>query len=545
MKNKGGLRKAVSLISSCFLLLALTSMDFLSFGAKLLDTKQYRQSTESTSLVMFAYSTMASQIIFGMVTGLESGICAGAIFEAKESTCAMSRECEKHASTFGEVVFNTYISILLSTLLFSLISYLLYKYKIGRMLQQIPLSALYGVMGSIAFISIRAGIDEIYKESDYSRPHLHVCMAVSVAQGLLLHLLEMRYSSFVLLIPTFSIGVLALFYLGVFVLGKDMDWLRTMGLIPAPDAISLDISGLIQHLSPANFKLGAVLSNWQRMIGLAIFNLVHLTVNVSGFAEATGVKSDLNQELKAQSAGNLVSAFLGYPTYFICSTSIYFHKSGGKTRIHSFVGAMSLLFLIFFGSAIRSILPVVLLAMLPLFIGFSFLHSYVYLPAKRMSLRDSAILLVVMAVSIFTSPSLSLFFGIFLNSAYFIYIYSWELLGGRGAKKKSLHILGAEGCCKGPGPPIEMVNLDGILYRAVRIDYAVFFGTIEKFRSDISGLQSNILFDLQDCIYFDTLANFSLEKVVERLGSSNYRVCIIGEPHNFYKWMYACRILDS
>jgi sulfate permease, SulP family len=541
-RDKGALQKAISLVSSCFLLLALTSMDFLSFGARLLETRNYKESTECISLVLFVYPTIASQVIFGLATGLNSGVCAGAIFEARQSTCDMSRECEKHTSTLGELVLNTYLSIFASTMLFSFVSYLLYRYRIGKMLQQIPLAALYGVMGSIVYASLRAGVEEVYKDGDCSKPHLNLCMAVSVIQGLVLYLLELRLSSFVLLIPSFSIGILALFHLGMFALGKDMARLRAMGLVPAADAVSMDITSLTRHLTPANLKFDALAANWRRMVELALFNLVHLTVNVSGFAEATGVKSDLNQELKAQSIGNLVSAFLGYPTYFICSTSIYFHRSGGRTRIHSLAGALSLLLLVFFGSAIRSILPITLLATLPLFIGFSFFRSYVYLPMRRMSLMDSAILLVSMGVSILLSPSLGLFFGIFLSSVYFIYIYSKRLLSGRIRSEGPAQELGVEGH-KDSLP--RTMEIGGVVYRIVKIDYAVFFGTIERFRHDVAGFESNVLFDLRDCLYFDTLANFSLEEAVGRLSARGYRVCIIGEPHNLYRWMYAHHILNG
>lgn len=461
--------------------------------------------------------------MFGMFSRLDGGVCSGSILEAQKDTRRIHQVCTDLSSSFGEAIFSTYICILLSTCMYASISYLLQRLRVGNLLRCIPTPALYGVMASIGTLCMECGYDEIYRGEPWR--YMHYCFGISLTLALLVAWLDMRFPTYFLMVPTFTFVVLVVFHITFIVAGKDMEWLRTMNLVPQTKDVSLAFTELSQHFRMLNVNVEAVRANWKNIVGLALFNLIHIAVNVPSFAESMGIESNINDELGTQSIGGLVSGFFGYPTYFICSTSIYFNKSGGRSRVHSIVGGLALCLLLFIGSAVRCILPTVLIAAIPTFIGLSFLYSYLYRPMFELSYTDLVVLLASAAMSWVTMPVYGLVLGIVINSFHILLSYS-KFVSEERSVDRAEHMFGNE------------------VYTVVRIDFPVFFGTVEKFKEKVEGLFGSVVFDLRNCGYVDANGNSILKGVLDEIAAAGHQALILGHPSNLYTHLFGKHMMN-
>ncbi|ADM11981.1 sulfate permease-like protein [Encephalitozoon intestinalis ATCC 50506] len=520
-------QKILSLISSSFLLFTMTSLDLLSFGTKLLSTENsHNKNIGNVSAMMFLYSTIASQFVFGLFSKL-GGIAAGAIFEAQKDTRRIHKVCFKMSSTFGEEISTTYACIFLSTILFAFFSYVLKTLKIGSNLKYIPIPALYGVMVSIGAMSIECGFEEVYS---ITWKYVHVCLAVTIVLALLAVVLDILFPEYFLMIPMFSFSIFAVFYLVFLAAGKDIEWMKSVGLIPKAGGIDLNPLETLKHLKIENIKIEAVKANLMNILGLSLFNLVHIAVNVPSFAETFGINADLNKELGVQSIGNIVSAFFGYPTYFICSTSIYFNKSGGRSRIHSFVGAIAMSSLLVIGGPIRERIPTILSGTIPMFIGFGFLYSYLWTPILKLSWVDLLTLVMSSVVSWFLTPIFGLVFGMLFNSFFVLWSHLFTT--------KVFHSKLGETIRISRETTEEM-------YRVVDLGPLTSFGNLSESVKAMKVLcKENVLFDLRSCMYFGANANMALEEVAGAIEENGNQVLMIGSPQNLYTHLFSKYMAD-
>ncbi|AFN83467.1 sulfate permease-like protein [Encephalitozoon romaleae SJ-2008] len=529
---KAARQRILSLISSSFLLFTLTSLDFLSFGAKLLSSeKSHSRNIGNVSATMFLYSTIAAQFVFGMFSGL-GGVCAGAIFEAQKDTRKIHKLCFKMSSSLGEEISTTYACIFLSTVLFALFSYILKRFRIGNSLRYIPVSALYGVMVSIGIMSIECGYEEVYT---MTWEYVNGCLVVTIGLALLAVALDIMFPAYFLMIPMLSFGIFAAFYIVFAVAGKDTEWMRSVGLIPKAEDINLDSFATLKLLRMENINVGAIKANLMNILGLSLFNLVHIAVNVPSFAESFGLKADLNKELGVQSVANIVSAFFGYPIYFICSTSIYFNKSGGRSRLHSLMGAVVISSLLVVGGRIRESIPLILSGTIPMFIGFGFLYSYLWLPIFKLSWMDLVTLMLSAFVSWYLTPISGLVFGIATNLIYILR----SSLGTNKSEGTKVNLELNEN--------VKSSNeiVEGEAYRIVDISSLTSFGDLnESVRTMKVLCRENILFDLRGCGHFGVNANIALEEVAEAIVNNGYKVLIVGSPTNLYTHLFRKYMID-
>lgn len=121
---------------------------------------------------------------------------------------------------------------------------------------------------------------------------------------------------------------------------------------------------------------------------------------------------NLNDEFKTQSYGNLITAFLGYPSYFINCTSYVFNKSGGTSKFYSITAGFSMILMLYLGPKARIILPRILLAFIPMYFGVCFVMSNFVEQIGQIPISD----LFIIAVSCITGIFVNAFSGLLVGS---------------------------------------------------------------------------------------------------------------------------------
>ncbi|KAF9760585.1 hypothetical protein NGRA_3104 [Nosema granulosis] len=498
----------VSVISSLFLLYTLTILDFLSFGTKLIKPTCHNVNIENFNMTVFTYTTIVSQILFGAFSGIKSGICGGAIIESQPIAQEIHEYCESNTDNVTDCISNIYACLVISTLCFSLISLLLSYFGAGRIFEYIPKTALYGVMCSIGMALVKCGVLEIYRSEDsLEKNHIHLCMLIAALLCLLAFYIDEKYPGYIFFIPCYSILIVVVFYIVVYALGFDMQTLREYELIPTSEDAKVSIKTFTEYISLGSIRFSIILGCLKNIVGLALFNLIHITVNVPGFVNEMKIQSDINHEFKTQGIANLATAFTGYPSYFICSSSIFFNKSGGTKKIHAIIGGFALIPLVFVGPKSREFLPCILLSFIPIYIGGCFIISNFISLLTQISMLDLAVILVSTLVGFFVDPVMGLLAGSSINAFIVLYYYSV------GLRTKA-----------------ELASVDQD-YEVIKIEFLSYFMTTEILKDRLSINKGNVLIDLTNCKYFDLESNSILENYISNF-EGNIRIS--GTPINLY-----------
>lgn len=495
----------ISVVSSLFLLYTLTILDFLSFGTKLIKPTCHNVNIENLNMTIFTYGTIVSQLIFGTFTGIKSGICGGVIIESQLLAQKIHEFCESKTTNVTDCVTNIYACLVISTILFALASLLLSYFGAGKIFEYVPKTALYGVMCSIGISLVKCGVGEIY-QGKYEDMHLHLCMFIAAIVCLVAFYIDEKYPGYIFFIPCYSIVIVAVFYAVVFALGYNMASLRSHHLIPTSVDAEVSIKTFTQYLSWSSIDFSIILESFKNIISLSLFNLIHITVNIPGFVNEMNIKSDINQEFRTQGIANLATAFTGYPSYFICSSSIFFNKSGGTKKIHAIIGGFALIPLIYIGPKSREYLPCILLSFIPMYIGGFFIISNFISQIRNISYLDLSVI-VISAVIGYFNPVVGLVVGSSVNAFIVLYYYN------KGIESKV---------------PLGSVDKQ---YEVIKIDFLSYFMTSEILKKRLAVNSGNVLVDLNGCKYFDMDSNNILESFISKFDG---KVRISGAPANLY-----------
>ncbi|EEQ81840.1 hypothetical protein NCER_101568 [Vairimorpha ceranae BRL01] len=502
----------ITIFSSVFLLYTLTLLDFLSIGSNLYLTESHSVNLENFNMMVFTSTTIIAQCVFGGFSRLRAGICGGAIFESVSITNNIHKICDANSNSAEESLTNAYVAVFVGTLLFGLLSYLMGMYGLGKFFNFIPKAPLYGVMASIGVGLIVDGFKQIYVGK--TSLIIHFSALVTIFLVLLAYYLERRFPGYVFFIPLYSLSIAVIFHGIFFILGYDLQKLRSINLVPklSTNTVSFNIFEFLKF-GKFNFKL--LIKLIPQILTLALTNMIHITVNVPGFSSIMNIPADLNEEFKTQGISNFLTAFFGYPTYFINCTSIYFNKAGGTSRIHAILGGLSLTGLFYIGPLSRKFLPNILLALIPVYIGGSFVLSNFLELIPETSYIDLFIIVLSLVVGYFNP-----IFGIIMGSlvhcliiciGYKMWVYN---------KKEDSGIY---------------YNDVQKTYKIVKIDFIAFFLTYDKLRKILQVDGPKILIDLRECPYIDYEGN---DIICKRISEYSCEVLIIGHPYNLYTNMF-------
>lgn len=418
----------ISVISSIFVLWTLNTLDLLSVGTNIYKQNSHGDRLESFNMTIYIIVLVAAQCIYGGFSKINAGICGGPIYEAASMTRDIHEKCEKLTSTSTESVSNALAIVFISTIIFSFISYLLGRFKAGKIFEFIPKTAIYGVVSSIGLKLFWDGKDEIYiiERINTTNYNLDLCFAVTIVLIILAYFLERKFSGYIFFLPVFSFMIVVSFYIFFFSLGYNMNYLRENLFIPHAEDLNMSMKGFTKFIDFSKFKLSILIACIPKMASMIFTNLIHITVNVPGFSTLMNVSINLSDEFKTQSYGNLITAFLGYPSYFINCTSYIFNKSGGTSKFYSITAGFSMILMLYLGPKARIILPRILLAFIPMYFGICFVMSNFVEQIGQLPISDLVIIIVSCIMGFFVNAFSGLLVGTFL-SMLFNYLYKKPL----------------------------------------------------------------------------------------------------------------------
>lgn len=474
----------ISYLSSTFLGLLFTLLDCVSFGKLLIPEH------EDLSMFIFIYAAIVSQFLFTFFSSIQTGMLSGAILENIVIIKTIYENLKTQCQDDTKTVQATLLCIFMSTLLFSLLSHFVVKFKLDGYLRNIPKTAVVGCLGAIGICQLSIGYDSIVdccKEMSMT-PKL-ITWILTILIGFLAFIIQDFLPNIIYIVPLFTIISTIIFYLGIKVFGFTVEDIRNLSILPISNQGDSILKSLplfpLKYLFITDLSIiPMMIKNIVPIITLSLMSMIHLPINFPIFCTSTLTTGNFNKEIRAQSIANI---FTFIPSYFICSNSIFFTKAGGSSKMHSYILGFATI-IIFFCKYLAPFIPVFISNMFPFFIGFSILVG-TYRDTKDRNLFDK--LVVGLAILIgFHKMEYAMLFGLVMNGVWFI--------------QKSVKMLRRKNS--------KNLTVDNV----ARINFLACFATLDTLRDEFRNkkMDTRLIVDMRDCGGMDWIAEDTMMECI-------------------------------
>ncbi|MDF2721435.1 MAG: sodium-independent anion transporter [Paenibacillus sp.] len=390
------------------------------------------------------------------------------------------------ASLMGPFVAKHGIEYLFAaSIMTGIIQYVMGVLKFGKFITFIPHSVFTGFVNALAIIIFMAQLPNFEGASW----HMYAMVAATLAVIYVFPLLTKAVPS----------ALVAIIVMTVVSISLHLD-LRTVG----------DMGKLTQelpffHIPDMALTLQAVWTILPISLALAVVGITESLMTATIVDEMTDTKSDKNKEVRGQGIANVVSGFFGgMAGCAMIGQTVINVKSGGRSRLSTFVSGVFLLFLILvLGNVVRQIPMAALVGVMIMVSVGTFDWGSVKSIAK-IPRSDALVMIVTIAIVVATSNlALGVVAGVILSAV----IFGWRL-----AKIKAHTATEANGA------------------KTYRISGHLFFGTMAHFVElfDYRNDPQTVVIDFSASHVWDHSAVTAITKTVARYRQMDKQVKIVG-----------------
>lgn len=390
------------------------------------------------------------------------------------------------ASLMGPIIAKYGIEYLFAaSILTGVIQYLMGVFKFGKFITFIPHSVVTGFVNALAIIIFMAQLPNFRDANG----QLYVMVAGTLAIVYLLPLLTKA-------IPSALVAIIVMTFISI---TFHLD-LRTVG----------DMGEITQtlpffHLPDIELSFQAFWSILPFSLALAVVGITESLMTATIVDEMTETNSDKNKEVRGQGIANIVSGFFGgMAGCAMIGQTIINVKSGGRSRLSTFVAGAFLLFLVMvLGNFVKQI-PMAALVGVMIMVSVGTFDWNSLRTITKIPRSDALVMVVTVAIVVATSDlAIGVVSGVILSALHF----GWRL-----AKIKA------------------QVTIDSDGSKVYRISGQLFFGTMLHFVDlfDYKNDPHAIAIDFSSSHVWDHSAVTAIAKVVSKYQKLEKQVTIIG-----------------
>lgn len=390
------------------------------------------------------------------------------------------------ASLMGPLVAKYGIEYLFAaSILTGVLQYVMGILKFGKFITFIPHSVMIGFVNALAIIIFMAQ----FPNFDGANWQMVAMLAATLAIIYLLPLLTKAVPSALVAIVVMT-AIAMTMKLDVRTVGDMGTITQALPFFHIPD-IELTIQAL-WHIFPIS-------------LALAIVGITETLMTATIVDEMTETKSDKNKEIRGQGIANVFSGFFGgMAGCAMIGQTVINVKSGGRSRLSTFVAGIFLLFLILVLGGVAQQIPLAALVGVMFMVSFStFDWSSIRNLAKTPRSDAFVMLLTVVIVVVTHNLAIGVLTGIALSAV----IFGWK-----SATIKANATTEANGT------------------KRYRISGQLFFGTMSHFADlfDYKRDPDQVVIDFSSSHVWDQSAVTAVAKAVQKYSQYNKHVTITG-----------------
>ena len=400
--------------------------------------------------------------------------------------------------------------------------YVIGYFRLGRLIRFVPFPVIAGFLAGTGWLITKGSIGVIAGNPDVltdfallTESHVLLKFSLAIIFIALISFLSQRTHSSLALSMT-VIAATILFHLVAFSLQTPFAELREAGWI----IDLLDKPGLWPPFALSDLQIvrwDVIAEQWLSILSLVVLSTLAVLMNSSGLELALHRDIDLDRELRAAGAANLLGGAGGGTAGFQdLGLTLLSHRLGG---IYRMVGAIIALLCVLFmtaGAPFLTFIPKPLFGALLLWVGANLILDWLVLTYRRVTVAEYAVILLILLIIISVGLLPGLVFGLIAGLILFVIDYSKveivknELSGAAfrsnvDRSEERRHFLETHG--------------DAILI--YRLQGFVFFGTADGLRQKIQNRISSkgqasishLIIDFQRVSGVDTSAVVSFQKL--------------------------------
>jgi SulP family sulfate permease len=356
-----------------------------------------------------------------------------------------------------------------------------------------------------------------------------------------------RYSHF-LMLPGLIFSAILCFYLILWLSGSSIAEANTKGWLlgPFPDG---NILQLLPLSSLAQVDWGSVLAQSGSMAVILIISAISILLNASGLELAAEKDMDLNHELRAAGAGNLLAGFFaGFVGFQQLSMSAINLKLGAKTRLTGLIAAGVCLIALIAGTNFVSLMPKFILGGLLLFLGLAFIYEWVYQTWLTLPRADYFVIVLILFVIATVGFLEGVAIGIIVTIVIFTINYSRVAV-----IKHSLTAAVYHSTFDRPKLHKRLLRRLGKQVLILELQGYIFFGTanqlLEKVRTHLSNFAQTrfcfLLLDFSRVTGIDSSAVLSFRKMNQLVQKNQAGIILTGLSGDIERSLRKSGIFDS
>lgn len=390
----------------------------------------------SGPLAPFLGQGIAMGLIGGLVLGFAGAIRSsfrGSICQPQDVTAViLSLSAGAIAARLGigdpKTLLATVIMLLaISAALVGVAFLLLGALRLGSLGRFIPFPVLGGFLTATGYLILVVGIEMAAgpaADTGLSAEWVWRCGPVLLLALILLGVA--RNDKTGLGVPiVLGAGILA-FYVGLPMAGLDLRAAGEIGLLLGPfDQVSGQWPVVnLEVMTAADYR--QILMETPALMTLVGLALVGAILNASGIEVGAGAPVDLNRELRAMGAANLLVAggggLVGY--HVLTDTLLGRRLAGSESRWLGLGAALACGLVLFAGADIIAIMPVGIFAAVLVYLGLDFLCEWLWVERRRMPIQDFAVVLGIVGVAASIGFLEAVGTGILASSVMFLVNYA-------------------------------------------------------------------------------------------------------------------------
>ncbi len=373
-----------------------------------------------------------SVILMTLFTSLPGAVggnqdAATAVLAIIAATVAQNMPANSHPQ---EIFLTVVVAIALTTVITGLFYWALGYFQSGNLVRFLPYPVVGGFLAGTGWLLATGGLGMMtempaaFSEiTELVQPDVLWRWLPGFIFAVFL-LVAFRRSHHFLLLPGMVLGGIGLFYLAAWLTGRDVVALLAAGWLlgPFPEGSllpPLPYTGLEQVNWPA---LSGQLLN---VVTVCIISVLALLLNASGLEIATRREVDLNRELQAAGAGNVVAGLVGgMISYQQLSLSVMNIKMGNNSRLAGLFAAVVCGLALLLGASVLSLFPKMILGGLILYLGLSFLVEWVVETWAKVPRLDYLVIVLILVVTAVVGFLEAVAIGLLVAVIFFVINYS-------------------------------------------------------------------------------------------------------------------------
>lgn len=380
--------------------------------------------------------------------------------------------------------------LLVATLLTGVFQILAGYLKLGSLMRFVSRSVIVGFVNALAILIFMAQLPQLIDVT------WHVYALTAAGLGIIYLFPYIPKIGSMLPSPLVCILVITAFAI---YMGWQVNTVGDMGELPSTLPIFLwpDV--------PLNLETLWIVLPYS--LGLAAVGLLESLMTATIIDDMTDTGSDKNRECKGQGVANVATGLLGgMAGCAMIGQSVINVKSGGRTRLSTFLAGVYLLIMVVFLSDWIKIIPMAALVAVMIMVSISTFNWQSVFKIRQFPLSSNIVMLVTVAVVVAThNLALGVFCGVLLAALFFA--------------NKIGHFMSVQS------------SLDATQkMRTYQVTGQVFFASSQKFFNhfDFSEVLEKVVIDLQHAHFWDITAVAALDKVVFKWRKQGVLVEVIG-----------------